>query len=157
MTRRYALAGCMSLLLLVPTVGCTPEKMTPEKRKEVAQQAGQIAALSYLAIRKPSTEDAKAIRQVIDQIVVGLDKYQEGGFKTSLAEIKKGIEKAFPKEDQKGVRLLAEKLAEDLLTELDALFKRHPDWKTLGDEVASIVAAFGTGASSGFEDYIKES
>lgn len=158
MTRRLMLVGCLSALLLAPTIGCAPEKkMTQGDRVKIAKEAGQIAALTYLAIQKPGVENTKAIKQVIDQIVVNLDKYQEGGFLTALPEIKKGIAKAFPKPEQKATRLLADKLAEDLLAELDALFKRHPDWTMLGDEVAAIVAAFGSGASKGFEDYLKES
>ena len=153
MTRRMLL--CVPLLFLV--TGCGPDnaQMTPEKRKEVAFQAGQIAALTYLAIEKPSKEQATAIKVVVDEVTKSLGQYQQGGFITAVPKIKEGIAKAFPKEDQKALRLLADKLAETLLTELDKLFERHPDWKTLGGEVAGITASFTAGASKGFEDYLK--
>lgn len=151
MTRRMLL--CIPLLLVCAS--CGPDKVTPEKRKEMAYQAGNLAALSYLAVEKPTKEQATAIKLVIDEITKSLGQYQEGGFKSALPKIKEAIAKAFPKEDQKATRLLADKLAETLVTELDKLFDRHPDWKTLGGEVAGIVASFTSGASKGFEDYLK--
>jgi len=155
MLRRTMLVGGLGLSLLFVCAGCGPDKMTVEKRKEVAYQAGNVAALSYLAIEKPTVEQAKAIKLVIDEITKSLGQYQEGGFKSALPKIKEAIAKAFPSEEQKATRMLADKLADALLTELDALFVRHPDWKTLGGEVAGIVAAFTAGASKGFEDYLK--
>jgi hypothetical protein len=154
MTRRSAF-GLMAALLLVST-SCGETSITPEKRKELAYQAGNVAALTYLAVEKPTTDQAKAIKLVIDEITKSLGQYQEGGFKTALLKIKEAVAKAFPNEDQKATRLLADKLAETLLTELDELFERHPDWKVLGGEVAGIVASFTFGASKGFEDYLKQ-
>jgi len=155
MKRQLAVSGLLAALLLIPATGCTPDK--PVDKKKIASDAGQLAALTYLAVQKPSIDDAKAVKKVIDEIVVSLDKYEEGGFKTALPRIKEAIRKAFPKEDQKALRLLGDKLAETLLDELDALFERHPEWKKLGQEVAVIVSAFCSGASKGFEEYIKES
>lgn len=156
--RPMRLAGALLMVsVLCAASGCKNggSTMTPEKRKELAAQAGQVAALSYLAIEKPDIEKAKAVKFVIDEITKGLTKYEEGGFKTTLPEIKKAVAKAFPNEEQKAIRLLADKLAETLLSELDALFDRHPDWKKLGGEVAGIVAAFTGGASKGFKQYIE--
>jgi hypothetical protein len=145
----------LGALLLLASTSCGETPITPEKRKELAYQAGNLAALSYLAIEKPTKEQAGAVKMVVDEITKNLGQYQEGGFKSALPKIKEAIVKAFPNEDQKATRMLADKLAEALLTELDKLFERHPDWKTLGGEVAGIVASFTSGASKGFEDYLK--
>lgn len=155
---RRSLLLCLPFILLLPTTGCLNggSSMTPEKRKEIAEQAGQVAALSYLAIEKPSVDQAKAIKMVIDEVTKSLNAYEEGGFKTALPKLKEAIAKAFPGEEKKALRLLADKLAETLVSELDALFDRHPDWKKLGNEVAGIIASFTTGASKGFKQYIEE-
>jgi hypothetical protein len=153
MTRRSVFGVLGALLLASTSCGETP--LTPEKRKEMAYQAGNLAALSYLAIEKPTKEQATAVKLVVDEITKSLGQYQEGGFKSALPKIKEAIAKAFPKEEQKALRLLADKLADTLVNELDKLFDRHPDWKTLGGEVAGIVASFTSGASKGFEDYLR--
>lgn len=135
--------------------GCDGTKIaeTPEQRKEVATQAGMAAALIYLAIDKPEADKAEAISVVVGQIKDALTEYKTGGFITSLDGIKAGIDKLFPGEGDAIKRLAAGKLAKVLLEELDNLFKKHPDWKEKGAEVASLVAAFCAGAQEGFEGY----
>lgn len=144
-----ALVPCLALILCF---GCG-NKFDPAKAKEAANTAGQTAALSWLAIEKPSDKTVEAVKFIVDDITKNLKAYQEGGFIAAIPGIKQGIEKALPGDENKAARLLAEGLADTLLKELDALFNRHPEWKTQGAEVAGIVAAFTYGASTALEKY----
>jgi hypothetical protein len=128
---------------------------TPEQRAALAKAAGEAAALAYLTIDKPSDEQAKVIQAIIDKIRESLVNWKEGGFITALPEIEKLADELFPTEEQKAYRLAAKKLASMLLDELDKLFKKHPEWKDKGVEVAGIVGKFLDGASESFKAYIK--
>ena len=146
-------------LLLFLMAGCGNGKKiewTAEKRAEVSKKAGAAAASAYLLIDKPDTETVKAIQVVLAKITENLTGYQEGGFVGSLPGIDDAIAKALPSTEDKGKRAAAHNLAKTLLEELDKLFADHPDWKTLGGEVAGIVGAFTTGASDAFKPYLKE-
>jgi hypothetical protein len=154
MTRR-SLFGVLGALLLLVTISCQETPLTPDQRKCLAIDAGKIAALGYLQLKKPTKDQATAIKMVIDEIANTLGQYQDGGFIAALPKIKESIAKAFPNDNQKVILLMANDLAQTLLTELDALFVRHPDWKTLGGEVSGIVASFSSGASQSFADWLK--
>jgi len=145
------------VLGVVGLTGCTGGKIveTPEQRASLAKHAGRAAALGYLAINKPEDVTAKGIAVVIDKVKENLTGWKEGGFIGSLPGIKEAIAKALPGEDKEAYRLAAEVLAKILVEELDNLFAKHADWKDKGNEVASIIVAFCSGASSSFEDYIQ--
>ena len=149
--------GLPVLLLLVFTVGCGDVNPvdTPEKRLELAKTAGEAAALTYLAIDKPSDEQAEKIKVIVDKVKSSLTEWKEGGFVTALPEIEKLCDDLFPGEEQKAYRIAAKKLAKVLIDELDNLFKKHPDWKDKGDEVASLISAFMDGSSDAFKTYIE--
>jgi hypothetical protein len=154
---RISYAFVMVLLLLT---GCgngkvDPKTWTPEQRASAAKSAGEAAALAYLAIDKPPKDQAAAIKVVIDKVRANLTGYREGGFKGALPGIKEATALLFPKDEDKGKKLAADKLTETLLTELDKLFDDHPEWKTLGSEAAGLVGAFLDGSSSSFENYLK--
>jgi hypothetical protein len=154
---RISYAFVMTLLLLA---GCgngkvDPKTWTPAQRASAAKGAGETAALAYLAIDKPSKEQAAAVKLVIDRVRANLTGYREGGFKGALPGLKEATALLFPKEEDKGKKLAADKLTETLLTELDKLFDDHPDWKVLGNEAAGLVGAFLDGSSSSFDNYLK--
>jgi hypothetical protein len=151
-------------LLLCASTGCGPETPTPnggkktitvDEMKDLAFQAGQIASLTYLAIQKPSKEDAAKIKVVIDFVTKTVTDWPEGGFKSMIPALNTLIDKEVPIEKNKALNLLCKNLGETLLTELDRLFAKHPEWQKKGSEVANIVGSFTAGASRGFDDYIK--
>jgi hypothetical protein len=155
---RISYAFAMVTLLLL--AGCGNGKVdsktwTPAQRASAAKGAGEAAALAYLAIDKPSKEQAAAVKVIVDKVRANLTGYREGGFKGALPGLKEATALLFPKEEDKGKKLAADKLAETLLTELDKLFDDHPDWKTLGSEAAGLVGAFLDGSSSSFDNYLK--
>jgi hypothetical protein len=132
-----------------------PKTWTPEQRVSAAKSAGEAAALAYLAIDKPAKDQAAAVKVVIDKVRANLTGYREGGFKGALPGLKEATALLFPKEEDKGKKLAADKLAETLLTELDKLFDDHPDWKILGNDAAALVGAFLDGSSTSFDSYLK--
>src|SRR5260221_707179 len=71
-----------------------------------------------------------------------------------------GVTKLTPIIDSKianqAYRLLADKWAGILLSELDTQFSRHPSWKTQSDQVALIIQNFCTGASRGLSTYVTQ-
>jgi len=145
-------------VLMVFMVGCWGNGTsvdTPEKRAKVAYMAGEAAALTYLAIDKPSNEDAEAIKVILDKIREGITEYQEGGFITALPKLEALADELFAGEDKKALRIAAKKLAKVLLEELDALFEDHPEWKEKSDEIATLIGKFLDGASEGFKTYIE--
>lgn len=141
----------LAVCLLAMMSGCD-QKWDPAKAAKQAKLAGGLAAASWVAAAKPTKDQVAAVKFVVDDITKNLQGYKEGGFAGALPGIKEGIDKALPKEEQKALRVMAYKLAETLVDELDALFKRHPDWQTKGAEVAGIVAGFTTGASDTLQD-----
>lgn len=159
--RRHSMAAVLVLVLMAQT-GCggggggdTPVVITPEKRVELAKQAGNAAVLAWLSIDKPEKEQVAAVKVIVDKVRENLTAYKAGGFKAALPGIDEGIVKLFPKDEDKGKLLAAEKLAETLVTELDHLFEKHPEWKDLGSEVAGIVGAFCDGSSESLDLYLK--
>lgn len=151
----------LTLLLLCVPIGCGPKPsagdktVTVEQMKDYAFTAGRTAALTYLAIKKPSIEQATKIKFVIDIINKTVTDWPEGGFNSALPTINALIDKEVSVDKDKALNLLCKTLAETLTSELDNLFNKHPEWKKKGSEVAGIVGQFGAGASKGFDDYIK--
>lgn len=158
------LSAVLVLSLLCVPVGCGPETpttnggkktVTVDEMKDLAFQAGQVASLTYLAIQKPSKEDAAKIKVVIDFITKTVNDWPEGGFKSTIPALNALIDKEIPVDKNKALNLLCKNLGETLMTELDRLFDKHPEWKKKGSEVAGIVGSFTAGAAKGFDDYIK--
>jgi hypothetical protein len=125
----------------------------PEDKLKIAKEAGSVAALSWLALEKPTAEQVVAVKFVVDSIRTGLTDWKEGGFTGSLPDIYKGIDKALDPATKPAENKLARKLAELLCGELDHQFKKRPDWQKLGAEVATIVDAFCAGASEEMVEY----
>lgn len=157
---QFHLGALFMVLLMAPPVltGCwgngTPVD-TPQKRAELAKDAGELAALGYLAIDKPSNEDAAKIKEIIDKVRGSLTEWKEGGFITALPELEELADKLFEGEDKKALRIGAKKLTKMLLEELDNLFEKNPSWKDKGDEVATLIGKFMDGASDSFKTYIE--
>lgn len=156
MTFRVTSAGGICLLLLMMT-GCFGGGEKPwetvEGRKKLAKEAGSVATLTWLSTANPTEEEAAAVKNIVEKIAASVTEYKEGGFISALPELQKLIDDELPGDEKKALRLICKKAARILLEELDALFKRHPEWKTLNDEVAGITGAFFIGASTGFVDY----
>jgi hypothetical protein len=151
------LTGVLVMLGLLAPAGCSspPSEWTPEKRKETAKQAGALAVTAWVAIEKPDKALVAAVKVVTDKVSSTLTAYETGGFKKALPGINAGLAALFPKEEDKAKLMLAMKFAEILVSELDKLFDQHPDWKSLGSEVAGITAAFASGASESLDLYLK--
>lgn len=156
------LSAVLVLFLLCMPTGCGPETpnggkktVTIDEMKDLAFQAGQAAALTYLAIQKPSKEDAAKIKIVIDFVTKTVNDWPEGGFKSTIPALNTLIDKEIPVDKNKALNLLCKQLGDTLMTELDRLFDKHPEWKKKGSEVAVIVGSFTAGAAKGFDDYIK--
>jgi len=162
---RHALVSLLLLALFFMPLGCSP-KPTPgpgpapapvidiEKLKKDATIAGEMAAYAYLAIESPTEDQAKAVRDIVMQFQDGFNGYVEKGFVGALPEINKAIDKLLPIETKKAENLLAKKFAETTAVELDAFFKKHPDYRKIGSDSASIIAAFLGGAKTGFDKWL---
>jgi hypothetical protein len=151
------------VVLVLGLVGCgngpgtvPPPEETPQRRQDLAKTAGETAVIGYLAIGKPSIQDAQAIQVIVDKIRANLSGYREGGFTAALPGLEEAVDQLFPGEEGKGKRAAAKSLAKTLLEELDRLFEKHPGWKTKSEEVAGLIGAFLDGASAGFTTYLKE-
>lgn len=163
MKPRFAVFALALLILVSVQTGCGDPGVsgddkvviTPEKRAELAKQAGNAAVLAWLSIEKPEKAQVEAVKVIVDKLRENLTAYKEGGFKAALPGINEGIDKLFPKEEDKGRLLAAKKLAETMVAELDRLFEKHPDWKDLGGEVAGLVGSFCDGSSESLELYLK--
>lgn len=153
---RIASVGVVSLLL-VCLLGCSGggESLfnTPEGRKTLIKEAGEVVTLTYLATANPSEEEALTVKATVAHIAKLLTEYRVGGFVTALPEIDKLIEDNLAGDKNLFLRAICKKAANILVNELDKVFERHPDWKALGAEVAGLTAAFFEGASSGFTKY----
>ncbi len=149
------------LALAFLSTGCAKNTTTadgpagPEERKKRAFQAGELAALGYLTIEKPTVDQAKAIRFVIDQVGKCCVDYQAGGFIAVKPAIDKGIDDLLKGEGKVAERLLAKKLSQILLEELDVQFNKRPEWKLQSEIVVEVLKAFADGANESFDDYIK--
>lgn len=145
------------LLVLTCLLGCFGGGGNPldtvEGRKTLTKEAGEIAALAYLAAAKPTEEETTAVKSIVVQIANSLTSYKEGGFITALPEIEKVIDDNLPGEDKRALRTICKKAANILMEELDKVFERHPDWKTLSAEIAGLTAAFFEGAVEGLTKY----
>jgi hypothetical protein len=132
-----------------------PEKLSPAQINKICEQAGQTAALAWVASSKPSKDQIKAVKVVLDQIVLNLKDYQQGGFISALPGIEEAIKKAIPgdTEDKVALRKMASNLAKDMLTGLDDVFNKHPDWKTKGAEVSGYVSVFCAAGSKALDDF----
>jgi len=151
-----------TVMLLLMSAGCNnpptnggATTVTVDQMKDMAKMAGNAAALTFLAIQKPPKEDAEKIKIVIDFVGKTVSDWPEGGFKSTIPALNLLIDKEVPIEKNKALNLLCKSLGETLMSELDNLFNKHPEWKKKGSEVAGIVASFDTGASDGFAAYVK--
>ena len=162
---RHALVSLLLILLVIVPVGCGPNNNpTPgpapapvvdiDTLKKDAAIAGEMAAYAYLAIQSPTEDQAKAVRDVVMQFQAGFNGYVEKGFAGALPEINIAIDKLLPVDTKKAENLLAKKFAETTATELDNFFKKHPDYRKIGSDSASIIAAFLGGAKTGFDKWI---
>ena len=159
MRRSILLCGLLALLL---SPGCKTDPVNPTpapaidpaKYKVQAKEAGSIAALGYLVDENPTVDQAKAISVVLGQISNACKSYPDKGFSSLLPGINAEIDKLLPLPDKKAENLLAKKLAEVLLSELDNQFNRHPEWKAVSAPVVEIVGAFVDGGKKSFDDYL---
>ena len=148
-------AACSTLLALLCLLGCSGGSplSTPEGRKDVVKEAGEIAALAYLSTAKPTAEEVAAINTIVTKISKSLTAYKDGGFVTALPEIEKVIDDNLPGDDKMALRQICKKAVNILVEELDRVFVRHPEWKSLSEEIAGMTAAFFEGASGGLSKY----
>lgn len=123
-------------------------QLTPEQIAKICHGAGQVSALSWVAIAQPTQDDVNAVKFVIGEIDRAMVNYQGQGFLGMLPQIDEAIKKAIPGTDKRSVALrrLAHLLASTGLVSLDNLFFSHPDWSQKGDQAAGYVRAFGEGA-----------
>lgn len=130
-------------------------KPTPEQIAKMCNGAGQVSALTWIAVSKPTPADVKDVKFVIDEITKAMVGYTGEGFIGMLPSIDVAIAKAFPGTDErsKALKRLAHLLASNGLVALDNLFAAHPDWEVKGDQAAIYVSAFTTGASDVLSDF----
>lgn len=140
-------------VILVVLGGCSAgpklDISTPEGRKKIAFSAGQAASLSYLAGANPSEAEVAVLKQVVDQVRDNVKGFEAKGFIGALPGIEKLIDQLLPKEEDASRRMAAKRLSKILLDELDRVFEKHPEWKTLSEEYAGLVGSFASGASAG--------
>ena len=156
------LSAVLVAVMLSMSVGCgtTPTgggtmTVTPEQMKDLANKAGYAAAMTFLAIQKPTVDDATKIKVVIDFVGKTVSDWPDGGFVSTLPTLNLLIDAEVPVDKNKALNLLCKSLGQTLMSELDNLFNKHPEWKKKGSEVAGIVASFDDGASATFAAYIK--
>lgn len=128
---------------------------TPEQQQRLASAAGTAATLGWLAIDKPDKPLVASVKVVVDRVRDNLVAYQGAGFIGALPGIQEATAKLFPNETDRVKRVAADKLAEALLTELDRLFAKHPDWQNKGSEAAAIVGVFLDGAASSLDAFLR--
>lgn len=140
-------------VILVVLGGCSDgsklDISTSAGRKKIAFSAGQAASLSYLAGANPSEADVAVLKQVVDQVRDNVKGFEAKGFIGALPGIEKLIDQLLPKEEDASRRMAAKRLSKILLDELDRVFDKHPEWKTLSEEYAGLVSSFASGASAG--------
>lgn len=141
--------GLVFVLLLGCGTSSSPDPKTSEGRRKIAFSAGQAAALSYLAAVNPPKEDVDAIKVVVDKVVDNVKGLEKKGFVGALPGVEEAIDQLFADISQGSRKMAAKKLAKVLLEELDKVFKDHPDWQEITDEVAGIIRSFASGASAG--------
>ena len=153
MTRRVAL--CAVLVVMCVPMGCgeKPVKLTPEQIIRICDEGGQAAALSWVAATKPSAEQVKNVKFVLDEISKAMVEYQGDGFVGMLAQVDEIINSTIKGTDERAVALrkLAHLLASNALVGLDDLFYKHPDWEKKGAQASKYVGAFTGGASKALE------
>jgi CelD/BcsL family acetyltransferase involved in cellulose biosynthesis len=165
---RKCLALFLTLWLTVLLVGCnsnnrktppstttTKTEWTPQKRKAAAFKAGEAVAVGYLLLEKPSEANVEAVKGLADKLSEVTRASKKEGFKAMLPEIEAAIARKFPYPDKKAERLMAGKLAALMVDELDALFKRHPDWKADRIKTTEVIDSFCKGASRTLDEYIQ--
>ena len=98
------------LVVLAGLLGCFGGGENPlnttEGRKTLTKEAGEIAALTYLAAAKPTEEEAAAVKSIVTQVAKSLTEYKEGGFITALPEIEKVIDDNLPGDDKLALRAI---------------------------------------------------
>jgi hypothetical protein len=156
---RTTCAVILPLLLITTTfTGCTrrglKEKkpvLTIDQKRDRAVTAGKVAVAAYVTVHTPSKEEALAVKVVVDKVNETLVDYVDGGFTKTAPGIYEAIDKLIKKDRE---NTLAKSLADVLLSELDKVFERHPDWQTKGGVAAELVSCFCDGAGESLDRYI---
>lgn len=143
------------LMLLMATMltfssGCgkiDPSTMTIAEKINAANTAGSLAVTGWILAAKPSPELISAVTVVVDKIQSNLSDWQDNGFITNAPGIDEAMYLLLKGDDKAAQRAAAHSLSVTLLSELDSLFVKHPDWQVKGSDAATIVASFCSGAS----------
>jgi hypothetical protein len=149
--------------LFLLTAGCRPSGMSESDYLKSARaqvdfrRAGYVAAVGSLAGAKVETDKAEEIKVIVDKLKETIKSWNKGGFKALLPKVKEElVDKLLDGDERKAHRLIALKLAEALLDELDAKFEREPEWKENAEAVGLLLARFFEGASDGLKAYIEQ-
>jgi hypothetical protein len=145
-----AISVYLVALAALTCTSCGNNTTSAESKKDMAELAGRAAMALYVAIDKPSPDVVSGIRIVTDKLRENLHGWTDEGFTVILPEVEAALDKAF-RDDQKLYKVASKKAAKLLLSELDRLFEKHPDWKVKGSSSAELVAAFCDGAATGLE------
>lgn len=148
----YSVIFALLLFIGIFTVpGCSSSTLpaviaTPEQQKEVASQAGSLATSIFLAVESNDPDEIAAVKTVIDLLSTSITNYQEGGFIAAKDKLALLINQQVPVKYQP----VANSLAGSLLTALDNLFAKHPEWKADSTQVTAVISSFFSGAQSSF-------
>src|SRR5260221_14473525 len=80
----FTLPGCGGSTGTVPSA---PIVVAEQTAVQVADSAGEAAALGYLAIEQPTSDQAAQIKVVTDVISDSLKSYQENGFSSQVTKL----------------------------------------------------------------------
>ena len=139
------LAGLLAVTLLLGCGGCN---VTDEAQiKAISQQAGMWAAVGWIALDNPSSEQISVVRGLMTEIesgatnVVAGKTYTEVLYPALIAYINKDVDPQY--------RPLAKTGVLSALNGLDLLFVTNPNWRKNEQLALKVVDAFIKGASNG--------
>jgi len=139
-------------------MGCTrPPAGTidPARVQRVSKQAGYVAVMGWVIADKPSDELIEVVQPLVGDLSQAISKAPANGFAALLPMAKKHINARLP-EEKKAERLAAVKVAEIVLTQLDDLFAKHPEWKDNTTLIEQSLGKFLAGANQALKDYLED-
>ena len=118
-----------------------------------AYEAGSLAASAYLLTKAPAKEQVAALHVVTAQLKTQIGTWPENGFIGLNSQVALLLQNALAKDTNPSHLPAAIALSNTLLSELDKLFDKHPDWKVKGGSITDVLAAFVSGVDDTFEIY----
>jgi len=142
-----AVLGAVFVVALAAVLAVVVGPCTPDQAKPVAQNAGVLAAVGWIAIDNPTSNEVTAVESVLVVIESHAGDVEAGATYTEVVfpEVLKVIQSDVDPQ----YRPVCKAGCLALLGSIDTLFATHPEWKEDQTLTVEVVDAFILGAKMG--------